>query len=491
MPRTLVQDCVEEVEMAEKWRPDVLAALREIAGDEHVLTDAEDLHVHGYDGTPLVFHAPRAVVMVQDSAQLPALLKKAKELSFKIIPRGSGSGLSGGSVPVDDAVVLNLTRLNQILEIDEANLTALVQPGVITQTLHSAVEAKGLFYPPDPGSGKICTIGGNVAENSGGLRGLKYGVTKDYVLGLEVVLPNGEVVWSGNKCVKDAAGYDLKHVFIGSEGTLGIFTKILLKLVPFPPAKKTMVAYFNSMKEAAEAVSGIIAAHVIPATLEFLDNTTIKCVEDYAKLGLNTTYGALLLIEVDGHPAVVEDEAAKVMEICRERGAVEIAQAQSEDEALKMAAARRVAFTALARVRPTTILEDATVPRSAVPDMIDVIEQCAVKYNLNIGTFGHAGDGNLHPTFLTDERDEAELKRVEQAFDDIFDGALKLGGTITGEHGTGTVKMPFLARQYDDSTLAMMRTLKAMLDPDEILNPGKVLVPGRKIDERILEPAEV
>ncbi|MBI2300880.1 MAG: FAD-binding protein [Armatimonadetes bacterium] len=476
--------------MSETWRPEVIQALRRIAPAERVLTDDLDLHVHAYDGTPLLFHPPRAVVVIDSAEQIPPILQLAHQHQFKVIPRGSGSGLSGGSVPVEDAVVLNLTRLNRIIELDEANLTAMVEPGVITQTLHTEVEARGLFYPPDPGSSKICTLGGNVAENSGGLRGLKYGVTKDYVLGLEVVLPNGEVIWSGNKCVKDAAGYDLKHVFIGSEGTLGIFTRILLKLIPKPQARKTMVAYFHSMRAAAEAVSGIIAAHVIPATLEFLDNVTMRCVEDYAHLGLKLDYGALLLIEVDGHPVVVDEEAEKVMQVCRDHQAAEFALAADDAEAVRMAAARRVAFTALARMRPTTILEDATVPRSNVPEMIDVIEECARKYQLQIGTFGHAGDGNLHPTFLVDERDADELARVEHAFGDIFDGALRLGGTITGEHGTGTVKMPFLARQYNDPTLAMMRTLKAVLDPEEILNPGKVLQPGRRFGEGLLERPE-
>jgi glycolate oxidase len=466
-----------------EWRPEVIDALRGIAGREAVLTAPEDLHVYGYDGTAMVFRAPRAVVDLRHVEHVAPLLRLANELDFKVIPRGAGSGLSGGSVPVDDAVVMVLSRLDRIIEIDEANLTAMVEPGVITQTLHTEVERRGLFYPPDPGSGKISTLGGNVAENSGGLRGLKYGLTKDYVMGLEVVLPNGETIWSGNKCVKDAAGYDLKHLFIGSEGTLGVFTKILLKLIPKPQAKQTMVAYFASMRAAAEAVSAIIARKVIPATVEFLDQVTMECVEAYAKLGLNTSYGALLLLEVDGHPGQVADEAETVMATCRECGALEIARAKTDAEALQMAAARRVAFTALARVRPTTILEDATVPRSALPAMIDIIEECARRYDLRIGTFGHAGDGNLHPTFLTDERDHDEIARVEQAFHDMFDGALALGGTISGEHGTGTVKMPFLARQYNDATLTVMRTLKKMLDPKDVLNPGKVLLPGRRFGE--------
>lgn len=472
--------------MSDTWRPEVLDALRGIVGDDNLLCSPEDLYVFGYDGTALAHKPPRAVAVIDSVEQVSAAMRAANELRFAVIARGSGSGLSGGAVPAGDAVILALNRLDRILEIDEANLTALVEPGVITQTLHTEVEARGLFYPPDPGSGKICSLGGNVAENSGGLRGLKYGVTKDYVMGLEVVLPTGEVIWSGNKCVKDAAGYDLKHLFIGSEGTLGIFTKILLKLIPKPAARRTMVAYFNSMREAAEATSAIIAARVIPATLEFLDNVTIRCVEDYAKLGLNTSYGALLLIEVDGAAAAVDQEAATVTEVCRASGAVEFLNARDEQEALNYAAARRVAFTALARVRPTTILEDATVPRSKLPEMIDVIEACAAKYDLQIGTFGHAGDGNLHPTFLTDERDTAELSRLEQAFDDIFTGALRLGGTISGEHGTGTVKIPFLAKQYSDDTLALMRTLKAVLDPNNVLNPGKILQPGKRIGEGIL-----
>jgi glycolate oxidase len=331
-----------------------------------------------------------------------------------------------------------------------------------------------LFYPPDPGSMKISTIGGNVAENSGGLRGLKYGVTRNYVMGLEVVLPSGEIASLGNKCVKDVAGYSLKDVFIGSEGTLGVITKVLLRLIPKPAAKKTMVATFGQMDHAAEAVSAIIAAQIIPCTLEFLDRTTIHCVEDYAKVGLPLNCEALLLIETDGHPAVVADEAAQMERICREKGCLELRIAKDDAEAARLATARRSAFAALARVAPTTILEDATVPRSELARMIRFVENVAKKYKLRIGTFGHMGDGNLHPTFLTDERNKDEMHRVEEAFKEIFDEAIRLGGTITGEHGIGLAKKSFLPKFAGDAQMRVMRELRRALDPNGILNPGKM-----------------
>jgi glycolate oxidase len=293
-------------------------------------------------------------------------------------------------------------------------------------------------------------------------------------MGMEVVLPSGEVMWLGNKCVKDVAGYSLKDVFIGSEGTLGVITKVLLKLIPNPQAKKTIVATFARMDQAAETVSAIIAAQIIPCTLEFLDRTTIHCVEDYAKIGLPLDCEALLLMESDGHPAVVAEEAAQMEKICREKGCVEIRVAKDEAEASKLASARRTAFSALARVSPTTILEDATVPRSELAQMIRFVEAVAKKYKLRVGTFGHMGDGNLHPTFLTDERNKDEMHRIEQAFKEIFDEAIRLGGTITGEHGIGTAKKSFLPKFAGDAQMRVMRELRRILDPNGILNPGKM-----------------
>jgi glycolate oxidase len=321
---------------------------------------------------------------------------------------------------------------------------------------------------------KISTIGGNVAENSGGLRGLKYGITRNYVMGLEVVLPDGEVLWTGNKCVKDVAGYSLRDLFIGSEGTLGVITKVLLRLIPKPAAKKTMVATFNAMDQAAQCVSDIIAAQIIPCTLEFLDRTTIHCVEDFAKVGLPLNCEALLLMETDGHPAVVAEEATKMEEIARQNGALEVRVAKDDAEGTKLATARRSAFSALARVAPTTILEDATVPRSELARMIRFVEAVARKYNLRIGTFGHMGDGNLHPTFLTDERKKDEMHRVHEAFQEIFDEAIRLGGTITGEHGVGLAKKGFLPKFAGAAQMRVMRELRRALDPNGILNPGKM-----------------
>jgi glycolate oxidase len=320
----------------------------------------------------------------------------------------------------------------------------------------------------------ICTIGGNVAENAGGLRGLKYGVTKHYVMGLEVVLPNGEIIFSGGKSVKDVAGYNLKDFFVGSEGTLGIFTKILLKLIPKPETSKTMLAYFQSRKEAAEAVSAIVAAHIVPATVEFLDQTTIKCVEEYAHLGLPTSIESLLLIEVDGRPSVVEEDAAKIVELCKRHNCIEIKIAQNDAEAIRLKTARRAAFSALARVKPTTILEDVTVPRSELAPMLERINSIAAKYNVLFGNFGHAGDGNLHPTCLTDERDKNEIHRAESAFEEIFNESIKMGGTITGEHGTGLAKKKFLPLVAGIPAIAMMQSIKSSIDPNAILNPGKV-----------------
>jgi glycolate oxidase len=331
---------------------------------------------------------------------------------------------------VAGAVVLCLAKMDRILEVDAANLTLRAEAGAVTQKIYDAADAVGLFYPPDPGSMKISTIGGNIAENSGGLRGLKYGVTRDYVMGLEVVLADGSICWVGSACVKDVAGYNLRDLFIGSEGTLGVVTHVLLKLLPKPAARQTLLATYSAMHAAAETVSAIIAAKIIPCTLEFLDRKTIHCVEDFAKVGLPRDAAAILLIETDGHAGAVADEAAQIEQICQNQGATSVQRAASPAEAVQLATARRSAFSALARLRPTTILEDVTVPRSELAGMIRTVESIAQKHNLNIATFGHFGDGNLHPTILTDERDSEEMHRVELAFSEIVDATLSRGGTI-------------------------------------------------------------
>lgn len=452
----------------------VLDELSRIVGASDVLTGPEDLVVYSFDGTPAHSQLPACVVFVDSAGEIASVLRLATRERIPVVTRGSGTGLSGGSIPVPGCIVLCTARMNRILELDAANLTLHVEPGVTTQQVADAAAAAGLFYPPDPGSMRISTIGGNVAENSGGLRGLKYGITRNYVMGLTVVLPDGEVLVTGNKCVKDVAGYSIKDLFVGSEGTLGVIASVLLRLIPKPASKKTMVSTFGAMDAAAQTVSDIIAARIIPCTLEFLDRTTIRCVEDYARVGLPTDCEALLLMETDGHPAQVAEEASQMVEIARRNGCLEVRVAASEAEATQLASARRSAFSALARVAPTTILEDATVPRSELARMVRFVGEVARRHKLRIGTFGHMGDGNLHPTFLTDERNHEEMHRVEEAFREIFDEAMRLGGTITGEHGVGVAKKGFLPKFAGDAQMRVMRELRRALDPQGILNPGKM-----------------
>ncbi|MFK5923375.1 MAG: FAD-linked oxidase C-terminal domain-containing protein [Verrucomicrobiota bacterium] len=453
---------------------DSINKLRELLGEKNVLTEKEDLIPYGFDGTAALKNAAVCVVFPENTEQVAEVMKLAAAEKIPVVTRGSGTGLSGGSIPVEGGIVLCLLKLKQILELDTANLTMLCECGVITKEIDEVAGAKGLFYPPDPGSIKVSTIGGNVANNSGGLRGLKYGVTRDYVMGMEVVTAAGEVIWLGSKCVKDVAGYTLKDLFIGSEGTLGVVTKVLLKLLPRPQARKTLLATYDSMDAAAQTVAAIIARHVIPCTLEFLDRKTCQCVEDFAKVGLPTDAASVLLMETDGHPVVVEEEAKLMEEIAREHGAMSVEVAKDEEQAVKLASARRSAFAALARIRPTTILEDVTVPRSELPKMVKFVNEVAKKYQLEIATFGHMGDGNLHPTFLTNEKDEEEMERVEKAMAEIFKEALDLKGTITGEHGVGLAKKEFLSDQFQDGSYEMLKKVKVALDPDVILNPGKI-----------------
>ncbi len=455
----------------------IIEKLRQLVGETNVLASDTQRHVHAYDATPLLHEHPLAVVHPRNEEDVHNLLVFANEAEIGIVPRGSGTGLSGGAVPSRESIVLRFHHWNQILEIDEENLTAWVQPGVITAHLHKAVEARGLFYPPDPGSMKICTIGGNVAENSGGLRGLKYGVTANYVMGVEGFLPTGQPICTGNKCVKDVAGYNIKQLLVGSEGTLAVFTRILLKLIPRPQSSRTLLALFDSMEAAASTVSEIIAYPIIPVTLEFLDRVTIQCVEDFAHIGLPRDVESLLLIESDGHPAVVEEEITAMEEIARRQGARALHIAADTAEAEQLKTARRAAFSALARMRPTTILEDVTVPRSALPEMVAAVQEIARKHHVLIGVFGHAGDGNLHPTVLCDERNREEMQRVEKALEAIFETAVQLGGTLTGEHGIGLAKRPFFERLTDAGALELMRHIRRVVDPKRILNPDKILLP--------------
>lgn len=436
--------------------------------------------VYSYDATPNFQSMPDAVVSPRNTEEVSQILKVCNQYKVPIVPRGSGTNLCAGTCPTEGGIVLLFKHMNKILEIDEENLTVTVHPGVITLDMIHAVEEKGLFYPPDPSSMKISTIGGNINENSGGLRGLKYGVTRDYVIALEVVLPNGDIIRTGGKLAKDVAGYDLTRLFVGSEGTLVVITEATLKLIPMPETKKTMLALYQDLSAAAKSVSAIIANKIIPTTLEFLDQPTLQVVEDFAKIGLPTDVKAVLLIEQDGPPEVVERDLTRIADICKQEQAVSIQIAASEAEAEALRTARRTALSAIARLKPTTILEDATVPRSEIANMVKAINEITDKYQLTICTFGHAGDGNLHPTCATDARNHEEMERVEKAFAEIFEHAIALGGTITGEHGVGAMKAPYLEWKLKEEGIAAMKAIKHGFDPNNIMNPGKVFAKDSK-----------
>ncbi len=447
--------------------------LEDIVGRENVLRSREDLICYSYDAQ-LKESLPDAVVIPEDKHQIADVLKYANMEGIPVVPRGAGTGLAGGSVPVEGGIVLLLKKLNKIIEIDKDNLLAVVEPGVVTGGLQSMVEELGLMYPPYPSSYKTSTIGGNVATNAGGLRGLKYGVTKDYVLELEVVSPTGEIFKTGARTLKSVSGYDMTRLITGSEGTLGVITEITLKLMPKPEFTKSTLASFEDIKHAAKTVKEIINAGVIPVALEIMDKTTLNAVEDFKHIGLPKDADAVLVIEVDGVKEAVEKEVEHVEKIVKENGAVSMKIAEDETARENLWEARASALPALARIRPTTILEDATVPRSKITEMITAIQKIAEKYQIQIGTFGHAGDGNLHPTILTDEKDAQEMERVEEAIEEIFKRALELGGTLTGEHGIGMSKAPFLKLETGDEGFEIMQKIKNALDPNNIMNPGKI-----------------
>lgn len=453
----------------------IIKEFENITGKDNVFSQKADLLTYSYDAAVVEPVLPGLVVRPTSSETLGKIVKLCNENNLPLTVRGAGTNLSGGTVPIAQGVVVLTNGLNKILEINEQDMYAVVQPGVVTAKFAAAVEAKGLFYPPDPGSQAVSTLGGNVAENAGGLRGLKYGVTSDYVMGLQFYDTRGEIIKTGSKTVKCATGYNLTGLMVGSEGTLGVFDEIILKLIPFPEHRKAMMAVFDEMNKASETVAAIIASRIIPATLEFMDNFTIRAVEDYSKAGLPTDAAALLLVEVDGHPAQVEEDAAKVEQICNKMGAKTVRVAKDDAERDKVWAARRSALSALAKLKPTLVLEDATVPRSKIPAMVQAMQDIAERFDLSIGTFGHAGDGNLHPTILTDKRNKEEWERVEAAIDAIFDKALAMGGTLSGEHGTGIAKSRYLENETSAGTIVYSKQIKAALDPKNILNPGKII----------------
>jgi glycolate oxidase len=455
-----------------------------------VVSGQEALICYGGDSTRLTGTAD-AVVRPGTAESIRLVMEYAAKEKIPITPRGAGTGLSGGCVPVNGGIVVSTERLNKIIEIDPVDLVAVVEPGVITASLHSAVEAHGLFYPPDPGSHAFCTLGGNIAENAGGLRGLKYGVTRDYVMGLDIALPDGRTFKAGSRTRKNVTGYDMVRLFTGSEGTLGFITGATLKLIPLPEAKAGFLAAFDTLEEASEAVVLIIKSGITPSTLEIMDSVTLKAVAAYRGgkesrgQSLNATSpfnggegtpGALLLIEVDGSKPEVVRQSSKLLDTLKFAGVKELRQAKDPLEQEEIWAARRAALTALARISPSVILEDATVPRKEIPAMVRAIRSVADKYGLVIGTFGHAGDGNLHPTIITDLRIEENRGKVHAAVAEIFAAALKLGGTLSGEHGIGLMKSSYMESELGAAGLSAMRAVKDALDPQGIMNPGKIFV---------------
>jgi glycolate oxidase len=461
---------------------EILGRIREIVPDaKRVLTERTDLASYSFDAS-FGTHFPELVVQPKTTAEVAAIVKLAYEETIPIYPRGRSTSLSGGPLPVEGGIALDMSHMNQRLEIIPDDLIAIVSPGVLTANIHQAAEQVGLMYPPDPSSSAVATIGGNLAENAGGPRGLKYGVTKDYVLGLEVVTPQGEVIRTGGRTVKNVTGYDLTKLIVGSEGTLGIITEAILQLIPKPPATATLMAIFDDIVTSGEAISRVLTSGILPAKMEIMDQACIKAVEAYQPCGLPVEAEAIILIEVDGHPRAVEEEIKEAARICESIGAsrVEIANTEAEREALWKA--RKMVSPAIVRMKPTKISEDATVPRSKIPEMFARLKQIRDKYQVNLVVFGHAGDGNLHPNIIADKRDQEEMKRVEKAVAEIFEAAIALGGTLSGEHGIGNMKAPFMEMELGAAGLDVMKRIKESLDPKNIMNPGKIFPkPGQRL----------
>ena len=458
-----------------KIDPQIIKQLQGIVGKRYVLTTPEDLLCYSFDGTFAEF-MPDLVVEPGSTDEVSAILKLAYEHEIPVIARGMGSGLAAGTVPFGGGLVMPLNRMNRILEIDQANMTATVEAGVITIDLQNAVEALGLFYPPDPSSIKHSTLGGNIACNAGGPRCLKYGVTGNYVMGLTVVLADGRVIRNGGKTIKNVTGYNFSQLFTGSEGTLGIITEATLRLVAKPHYVRTAVAHFPRLPDASEAVNTILMAGIVPATLELMDDTAIVCIEEAMNLGLPLDVEAILIVETDGFDKDgVQSEIDAIAQICRTRGASDVRVAQTEAQRADLWKARRSVSPSLARRAPNKLGEDISVPRSQIPEAVRRIKEVSQRYGLPIVVFGHAGDGNLHPNVLFDKRDPEQWALVEQIVAEIFRIAVDLGGALSGEHGVGTLKLPYLESNVGKISIDVQQSIKQALDPKGILNPGKAL----------------
>ncbi len=454
-----------------------LSELRSIVGKKHVLTAPEDMVAYSYDGT-FAEHRPDLVVRPDSTEQVSQVMEVAGRQGIPVIPRGMASGMAAASVPLGGGMVLDTCRLNRIVEIDEINFTVTTQSGVVTQDLADAVAERGMFYPPDPSSIKQSTLGGNAACNAGGPRCLKYGVTSAYVLGMTVVLADGRVLKTGGKAIKNVTGYNLTQLFVGSEGTLAVITELILKLIPLPAVARTAKAAFPRLDDACRCVNDILCAGITPATIELMDDTTIASIEEAMHLGLPLDVEAILIIEADGmDEGSVVGEIEAIAEICRATGARDVEVARSEADREALWSARRSISPSLARRAPNKLGEDISVPRSAIPDAVASIKEISRKHDIPIAIFGHAGDGNLHPNILFDKRDPVQVERTKKAAAEIFDMAIRLGGTLSGEHGVGSLKLAFLEKDIGPLSIEVMSSIKGALDPNNILNPGKVL-PG-------------
>ncbi len=452
----------------------VIGELEKIVGKENVLTSKEAMRAYSYDGTTSWIHEPDVVVFPTTSQQISAILKMANTEKIPVTPRGGGTNVSGGSVPWHGGIVLCTTKMNNIIKIDKENLTATVEPGVVLQDLTMRLAKDGLFFPPDPQSFLGATLGGIISENAGGPACVKYGVTKQYILGIEVVLPSGDIVNLGGRTLKNVVGYDLLHIFISSEGTLGVITKAELKLNPIPPARKTLVVVYDDVAKAGEGVFRVLENGVIPDKIEFIDNWVINRIEEMMPIGFPKDADAVLLFECDGIAEAVEKEAEQIAEITKKYGAVDVRVAKDADEANKYWLARRAGFAAVFGKAKTVLAEDVTVPRGAIPALTRKCKEIAKKYNVEIVVLGHAGDGNLHPAALTDISNKEHYERATKAIDEVIEGAVELGGVLSGEHGIGLEKQKFFNKVTNPVVVNMMKGVKALFDPNNIMNPGKI-----------------
>ncbi|MBN8210440.1 FAD-binding protein [Bacillus sp. NTK071] len=452
---------------------ELIQVISDIVDRDRILVDRSDLYSYSYDAS-FGLYLPEVVVQPRSAEEVSQLMKLANMSKIPVYPRGQGTSLSGGPLPVKGGIVLDLSQWNDRLDIYADDMVAVVSPGVLTATINEAAMEHGLMYPPDPSSAHVSTIGGNLAENSGGPRGLKYGMTKDYVIGLEVVTPEGEIIRTGGRTIKNVTGYDLTKLIVGSEGTLGIITEATLKLLPKTAATKTMMAVFDDLVSSGKAISRVLTSGILPSKMEVMDQGSIQAVEDYKPLGLPTDAEAIILLELDGHPVAIEDEMQNAEQICLDAGAISVNIAQDKNEEANLWQARKLVSPAIVRVKPTKVSEDATVPRSKIPDMFQKLKEIREEYNLTLVVFGHAGDGNLHPNIICDKRDEEEMIRVEKAVGAIFRAAIELGGTLSGEHGIGTMKSSFMEMELGEVGLDFMKRIKTAWDPNNVLNPGKI-----------------